>query len=118
MSMSGSLMGYENNNEVGQAKCKKSLKAQPVTTSVNAAGVTSTTAHGSCNGRGHAARPRSFRPSGHRRKRRHIHVNGLWSVWYGIIAVAFQAYIATRCTKRFIGTTFSPLSSVIRTFTL
>lgn len=108
MSMSGSLMGYENNNEVGQAKCKKSLKAAPVATSVNAAGVTSTTGHGSCNGRGHAGRPRSFRSSsGHRRKRKHVHVNGLWSVWYGIIAVAFQAYIATRCTKRFIGELYS-----------
>lgn len=104
MSMSGSLMGYENNNEVGQAKCsKKNPKALPVATSVNAAGVTSPTGHGSCNGRGLAGRPRSFRASGHRRKRRHVHVNGLWSLWYGIIAVAFQAYIATRCTKRFIG---------------
>ncbi|XP_023246352.1 protein tincar [Copidosoma floridanum] len=101
MSMSGSLMGYENNNDVhnhhhyhhhhqhqaGSGKLKKPVKALPVVTSVNAAGATSSSA--------------SSRP-----KRRGVcgrgHVNSLWSVWYGIIAVAFQAYIAARCIRRFI----------------
>ncbi|XP_051161493.1 protein tincar isoform X3 [Leptopilina boulardi] len=89
MSMTGSLMGYENNNEVNQAKCKKTLKPLPVVTSVNASGVTT------------ATRSRKSRQSQKRESCTKFHVNSLWSVWYGIIAVTLQAYIATRCVKRF-----------------
>ncbi|XP_043481058.1 protein tincar isoform X3 [Leptopilina heterotoma] len=89
MSMTGSLMGYENNNEVNQAKCKKPLKPLPVVTSVNASGVTT------------ATRSRKSRQSQKRESCTRFHVNSLWSVWYGIIAVTLQAYIATRCVKRF-----------------
>lgn len=91
MSMTGSLMGYENNNEVNQAKCKKTLKPLPVVTSVNASGVTT------------ATRSRKSRQSQKRESCTKFHVNSLWSVWYGIIAVTLQAYIATRCVKRFTG---------------
>ena len=108
MSMSGSLMGYENNNDVGQAKCKKGLKPLPVVTSVNAAGITTTGANG--------VRSRSLKSGQGRQRKRETtcgrgHVNSLWSVWYGIIAVGFQAYIAVRCTRRFIGESPSLFSS-------
>lgn len=119
-------MGYENNNEVvslqlgngsssGGKSCKKPvIKALPVVTSVNAQGVTSTGPGGISNltGNGkHHQLPngRSSSSSSSRRNSRRRdtcargHVNSLWSVWYGIIAVGFQAYIAVRCTRRFIG---------------
>ncbi|XP_015592220.1 protein tincar isoform X2 [Cephus cinctus] len=90
MSMTGSLMGYENNNEVNQAKCKKPLKPLPVVTSVNATGVTST------------SKVRRSRAPSKRESCIRGHVNSLWSVWYGVLAVALQAYIAIRCAKRFV----------------
>ncbi|XP_053986517.1 protein tincar isoform X1 [Hylaeus volcanicus] len=91
MSMTGSLMGYENNNEVNQAKYKKPLKPLPIVSSINSSGVSTTSK---------ARKPAPRRPS----KRNSCirgHVNSLWSVWYGILAVAFQAYIGLRYAKRF-----------------
>ncbi|KAJ1521189.1 hypothetical protein ONE63_002879 [Megalurothrips usitatus] len=32
-----------------------------------------------------------------------VHVNSLWSAWYGILATAMQAYIATQAARRFLG---------------
>ncbi|XP_039315081.1 protein tincar isoform X2 [Solenopsis invicta] len=90
MSMTGSLMGYENNNDVNQAKCKKPLKPLPVVSSISSGGVTTST------GKSKRAR-RSTRKESCIRG----HVNSLWSVWYGILAVAFQAYIAMRYARRF-----------------
>ncbi|KAL0129753.1 hypothetical protein PUN28_001779 [Cardiocondyla obscurior] len=90
MSMTGSLMGYENNNDVNQAKCKKPLKPLPVVSSISSGGVTTST------GKSKRAR-RSTRKESCIRG----HVNSLWSVWYGILAVGFQAYIAMRYARRF-----------------
>ncbi|XP_076231257.1 transmembrane protein tincar [Calliopsis andreniformis] len=89
MSMTGSLMGYENNNEVNQAKCKKPLKPLPIVSSISSSGVSTT------------SKPRKPRKSAKRNSCIPGHVNSLWSVWYGILAVAFQAYIGLRYTKRF-----------------
>ncbi|XP_050491380.1 protein tincar isoform X2 [Bombus huntii] len=89
MSMTGSLMGYENNNEVNQAKCKKPLKPLPIVSSVNSSGITTTNK---------AKKPRR---STRRNSCIRGHVNSLWSVWYGVLAVAFQAYIGLRYAKRF-----------------
>jgi len=93
MSMTGSLMGYENNNDVNQAKCKKPLKPLPVVSSISSSGVTTSTSQ---------SRQRSRR-STRRESCVRSHVNGLWSVWYGILAVAFQGYIAMRYARRFSG---------------
>ncbi|XP_066586279.1 protein tincar isoform X2 [Prorops nasuta] len=90
MSMTGSLMGYENNNEVNQAKCKKPLKPLPVVSSINASGVTTT-----------SKTKRARAPPKRESSCIQGHVNSLWSVWYGILAVVFQVYIAMRCAKRF-----------------
>ncbi|XP_076179805.1 transmembrane protein tincar isoform X2 [Ptiloglossa arizonensis] len=91
MSMTGSLMGYENNNEVNQAKYKKPLKPLPIVSSINSSGVSTTS--------------KTRKPAARRSSKRNScirgHVNSLWSVWYGILAVAFQAYIGLRYTKRF-----------------
>ncbi|XP_071872035.1 transmembrane protein tincar isoform X3 [Bombus fervidus] len=89
MSMTGSLMGYENNNEVNQAKCKKPLKPLPIVSSVNSSGITTTNK---------AKKPRR---STRRNSCIRGHVNSLWSVWYGVLAVAFQTYIGLRYVKRF-----------------
>lgn len=117
--MTGSLMGYENNNDV--SKNKKLLKPLPVVASVNAAGVTTSSTIGSNGGvprnhhqhhhhhHHHHSKPvrytstRSSKSSSTSSPCGRGHVNSLWSCWYGIIAVGFQAYIAVRCTKRFIG---------------
>ncbi|XP_043494281.1 protein tincar isoform X3 [Polistes fuscatus] len=92
MSMTGSLMGYENNNEVNQAKCKKPLKPLPVMSSINASGVT-TTSTGKSSKKVRISRKKESTFRGH--------VNSLWSVWYGILAVAFQIFIALRYARRF-----------------
>ncbi|KOX70133.1 Protein tincar [Melipona quadrifasciata] len=89
MSMTGSLMGYENNNEVNQAKCKKPLKPLPIVSSINSSGITTTN------------KTKKPRRSARRNSCIRGHVNSLWSVWYGVLAVAFQAYIGLRYTKRF-----------------
>ncbi|CAK9800317.1 Protein tincar, partial [Anthophora quadrimaculata] len=102
MSMTGSLMGYENNNEVNQAKCKKPLKPLPIVSSINSSGITTTTTTTTTTAAttaiGKAKRPRR---SSRRNSCVRGHVNSLWSVWYGILAVAFQAYIGLRYAKRF-----------------
>ncbi|XP_050449533.1 protein tincar isoform X2 [Cataglyphis hispanica] len=90
MSMTGSLMGYENNNDVNQAKCKKPLKPLPVVSSVSSSGVTTS-----------ATKSKKARKPTRKESCIRGHVNSLWSVWYGILAVAFQAYIAMRYAKRF-----------------
>ncbi|XP_029680607.1 protein tincar isoform X2 [Formica exsecta] len=90
MSMTGSLMGYENNNDVNQAKCKKPLKPLPVVSSISSSGVTTS-----------ATKSKKARKPTRKESCIRGHVNSLWSVWYGILAVAFQAYIAMRYAKRF-----------------
>ncbi|XP_012223044.1 protein tincar isoform X2 [Linepithema humile] len=91
MSMTGSLMGYENNNDVNQAKCKKPLKPLPVVSSISSSGVTTST-----------AKPKKARRSTKKDRRCAFgHVNNLWSVWYGTLAVSLQAYIGLRCARRF-----------------
>lgn len=92
MSMTGSLMGYENNNDVNQAKCKKPLKPLPVVSSISSTGVTTS-----------ATKSKKARKPTRKESCVGGHVNSLWSVWYGILAVAFQAYIAMRYAKRFAG---------------
>ena len=91
MSITGSLMGCENNNEINQVKCKKHLKPLPVVTCVNVSGVTT------------ASKSRKVKKIQKRGSYTRFHVNSLWSVWYGILAVSLQAYIATRCVKRLTG---------------
>lgn len=91
MSMTGSLMGYENNNEINQAKCKKPLKPLPIVSSINSSGITT------------ANKTKKPRRSARRSSCIRGHVNSLWSVWYGVLAVAFQAYIGLRYAKRFAG---------------
>ncbi|KAK0083479.1 hypothetical protein PV326_006708 [Microctonus aethiopoides] len=123
MAMTGSLMGYENNNEVNQMKCKKPIKTLPmlsstcqtsgngVTTSMASSGATvnSNTANNiatAINNTIAGGKSRKYTANIQAERRREScnrgHANGLWSVWYGILVVTLQAYIATRCAKRFV----------------
>ncbi|XP_063974705.1 protein tincar isoform X2 [Diachasmimorpha longicaudata] len=107
MSMTGSLMGYENNNDVNQIKCKKPLKTLPsvaTSNSGNVAVVTSaTTATTTTISNSIGGKSRKYTKTDRRREScNRGHANGLWSVWYGILAVTLQAYVATRCAKRFV----------------
>lgn len=112
MSMTGSLMGYENNNEINQIKCKKSLKTLPIVrTSTGGSG------DGVCGENVGALNSSTatnnskikYKNNNNKKKKKQKescnrgHANGLWSVWYGILAVCLQAYVATRCAKRFVG---------------
>lgn len=101
MSMTGSLMGYENNNDVNQAKCKKPLKPLPVVSSISSSGITTNT-----------GKSKKARKSVRKESCIRGHVNSLWSVWYGILAVAFQAYIAMRYARRFAGKIAFPFISL------
>ncbi|XP_015113177.1 protein tincar isoform X2 [Diachasma alloeum] len=107
MSMTGSLMGYENNNDANQIKCKKPLKTLPTvatSNSGNIAPVTSaTTATTTTISNSIGGKSRKYKKTDRRREScNRGHANGLWSVWYGILAVTLQAYVATRCAKRFV----------------
>ncbi|XP_044018086.1 protein tincar isoform X4 [Aphidius gifuensis] len=117
MSMTGSLMGYENNNEINQIKCKKSLKTLPiVTTNIGGNGGVCGTSVGALNSSPINSSTATninckikYKNDNNNRKNKKQkescnrgHANGLWSVWYGILAVCLQAYVATRCAKRFV----------------
>ncbi|KAG8033911.1 hypothetical protein G9C98_008392 [Cotesia typhae] len=128
MSMTGSLMGYESNNEINQAKCnnkKYQQKSTPITgsstttplpmtltsttTMISSTPITTTNVNTTTTINTSVNKQREYasnlRRSEHKRKRETCnrgHANGLWSVWYGILVVILQAYIATRCAKRFV----------------
>ncbi|XP_011301802.1 protein tincar isoform X2 [Fopius arisanus] len=107
MSMTGSLMGYENNNDVNQLKCKKPLKTLPTVANTNSATVapvtSATTATTTTISNSIGGKSKQYSKTERRREScNRGHANGLWSVWYGILAVTLQAYVATRCAKRFV----------------
>lgn len=106
MSMTGSLMGYENNNDVNQIKFKKPVKTLATIATTNSAtsAVTSTTTTTTTTINPIGGKSRKYGQTDRRREScNRGHANGLWSVWYGILAVTLQAYVATRCAKRFVG---------------
>lgn len=41
--------------------------------------------------------------SGGKKKPGCIHLNNLWSIWYGIFGTGLQAYTAFKCLKRTLG---------------
>ncbi|XP_034950828.1 protein tincar isoform X2 [Chelonus insularis] len=108
MSMTGSLMGYENNNEINnQVKNKKILKTMQ-TNMVSSPPVSSSSANSTTmvsntiNISKTQKIPSNIQSNRKRDSCNRGHANGLWSVWYGILVVSLQAYIATRCAKRFV----------------
>ncbi|XP_018563624.1 protein tincar isoform X2 [Anoplophora glabripennis] len=45
----------------------------------------------------------SLQPSRKSKKKTGVHLNNLWSIWYGIFCTALQAYAAYKCLKRILG---------------
>nr|CAD7456785.1 unnamed protein product [Timema tahoe] len=97
MSMTGSLMPFENNNDVngkgkggggggGAGGSGGGSKGKPQIQPKQAAG---SVGSGAARSQGKGA---CFR----------AHLNSLWSVWYGLCATGLQGYIALQCVRRFL----------------
>lgn len=41
-----------------------------------------------------------------RRRKCGVHLNNLWSFWYGVLATGLQGYAAVKCLKRILGEFF------------
>ncbi|KAJ8978441.1 hypothetical protein NQ317_017644 [Molorchus minor] len=50
----------------------------------------------------------SLQPTKKSKKKTGIHLNNLWSIWYGIFCTALQAYAAYKCLKRILGYSILP----------
>lgn len=79
MSMTGSLISYENHADSQRGSLKPKVTITPANVSS----------------------PPPVRRSS--RTCLKAHLNSLWSVWYGVCLTAFQAYLAAQCGRRFLG---------------
>ncbi|XP_035896349.1 protein tincar [Anopheles stephensi] len=119
MSITGSLVGYENGGDITMVSKKNrsllnitatstasSKQCQSLNSSISHSSVvltsnTSTqyvTNAGSLRRQTHAA---DINPGKHRRRR--LHLNTLWSIWYGILMTLLQGYLIVQGTHRYIG---------------
>lgn len=61
------------------------------------------------SGKGHYQAIRSAEnewPPNKYNKKDGVHLNNLWSIWYGIICAILQGYLAYRCLKEILGMIF------------
>lgn len=107
MSITGSLVGYENNNEVSQKKNRSLLNITATSNasskqcqSLNSSLANSVIASGSS---GNPYRHRTVDGSGGTKKPRRLHLNTLWSVWYGLLVTLLQGYLVLQGTHRYLG---------------
>ncbi|XP_049277661.1 protein tincar [Anopheles funestus] len=119
MSITGSLVGYENGGDITMVSKKNrsllnitatstasSKQCQSLNSSISHSSVvltsnTSTqyvTNSGSLRRSTHAP---DMNPGKHRRRR--LHLNTLWSIWYGILITLLQGYLIVQGTHRYIG---------------
>ncbi|XP_018335612.1 protein tincar isoform X2 [Agrilus planipennis] len=88
-SISGSIVGYENNNEINRNKV---------------------------NNRPNVVHLNNKRQSDRQRRKMglkcctKIHLNNLWSLWYGFTCTIFQAYVGVKCVRRILGYSLLPWS--------
>lgn len=106
MSITGSLVGYENNNEVSKknrsllnitATSNASSKQCPslnssIANSVTVGGTSTSFRHRMDSGGGCGSK-----------KPRRLHLNTLWSVWYGLLITLLQGYLVLQGTHRYLG---------------
>uniref|UniRef100_A0A182Y3Q9 Uncharacterized protein n=1 Tax=Anopheles stephensi TaxID=30069 RepID=A0A182Y3Q9_ANOST len=110
MSITGSLVGYENGGDITMVSKKNrsllnitatstasSKQCQSLNSSISHSSVYVTNA-GSLRRQTHAA---DINPGKHRRRR--LHLNTLWSIWYGILMTLLQGYLIVQGTHRYIG---------------
>lgn len=87
------IVKFENNNDIKNTIIKKMSDSnrsyQPIKQTESAPSSSSTTSVNKCI-------KKTKRNSA-------IHLNNLWSIWYGIFCTAFQAYAAIKCLKRILG---------------
>ncbi|XP_040173552.1 protein tincar [Anopheles arabiensis] len=118
MSITGSLVGYENGGDITMVSKKNrsllnitatstasSKQCQSLNSSISHSSVVLTsnntsaqyvTNSGSLRRQTHLADPAKHR-------RRRLHLNTLWSIWYGILMTLLQGYLIVQGTHRYIG---------------
>ncbi|XP_058115880.1 protein tincar [Anopheles ziemanni] len=113
MSITGSLVGYETGGDITMGS-KKNRSLLNITATSNASSkqcqsLNSSISHGSMvltgntsgSLRRHTQPPIASSPTKHRRRR--LHLNTLWSIWYGILVTLLQGYLIVQGTHRYIG---------------
>ncbi|KFB35884.1 AGAP001696-PA-like protein [Anopheles sinensis] len=113
MSITGSLVGYETGGDITMGSKKNrsllNITATSNASSKNCQSLNSSISHGSVvlpgntsgSLRRHAQPPIASSPTKHRRRR--LHLNTLWSIWYGILVTLLQGYLIVQGTHRYIG---------------
>lgn len=118
MSMTGSLVGYDNHNNssADNKKLNRSLlnttgsttsKQCPslnssITNSVATTASSRTSKLGQCPDRRNGCARRSKQVL----EKHRLHFNTLWSVWYGILVTLFQGYLVVQGAHRFLSKSF------------
>lgn len=143
MSITGSLLTFENNNDIVNKSKKRCsiLQSTNFNTSITSTTTTSssmgktapsslnsslsnsviTNASGGGSGNHHQSSHPNFQPAKYMNsKRKHakynnmyshmypdhnnyLHLNSLWSIWYGVLLTLFQGYLAVHGAYRFLG---------------
>ncbi|XP_055640852.1 protein tincar [Toxorhynchites rutilus septentrionalis] len=102
MSITGSLVGYENNNEVSKKNRSllnitatsnaSSKQCQSLNTSISNSVITNA-----------SSQYRHRMTDGGTKKPHRLHLNTLWSVWYGLLVTLLQGYLILQGTHRYVG---------------
>lgn len=116
MSMTGSLVGYEHNGGIGSdagggKRMHRSLLNTTGSTSKQCPSLNSsisnsvvTTASSSRGSKQRAPQRRAgcSRRSKEMLEKHRLHLNTLWSVWYGVLVTLFQGYLVVQGAHRFL----------------
>uniref|UniRef100_A0A182QB29 Uncharacterized protein n=1 Tax=Anopheles farauti TaxID=69004 RepID=A0A182QB29_9DIPT len=119
MSITGSLVGYENGGDITMVSKKNrsllNITATSTASSKQCQSLNSSISHGSVvltsntsaayvpssGSLRRQTHPADMHPGKHRRRR--LHLNTLWSIWYGILMTLLQGYLIVQGTHRYIG---------------
>ncbi|GAB0090157.1 protein tincar-like [Sergentomyia squamirostris] len=106
MSITGSLVGYENNNEISGKKNRSLLnitssskQCPSLNSSISNSVITSSSAS-TANPKLNATVSMERKAANGRRRR--FHFNSLWSIWYGILMTLLTGYLAIEGAHRFL----------------
>lgn len=120
MSVSGSLMGYENNCSMDSnciAKKNKALlnvttsskQCSSLNSSIANSVVTTASSNVACSLKQQQSQPQygnrrgnNYRQPQQMLEKHRLHLNTLWSVWYGILVTLFQGYLVVQGAHRFL----------------
>ncbi|XP_058055789.1 protein tincar [Anopheles bellator] len=121
MSITGSLVGYETGGDLSMVSKKNrsllnitatstasSKQCQSLNSSISHSSVVltssntiATTQYVGNSGSLRRQAPGEVCPGKHRRRR--LHLNTLWSIWYGILVTLLQGYLIVQGTHRYVG---------------